>query len=80
MYIRLVTGVVVIDNDLNFNGFVRIEYERLLGSLHNENIPVLECEACVGDHAGMEKLKKKNNKEGAPYCFLKSLLYCDVTE
>ena len=50
------------------------------GSLHNENIPVLECEACVGDHAGMEKLKKKINKEGAPYCFLKSLFYCDVTE
>ena len=29
VYIRLVTGVDVIDSDLNFNGFVRIEYERL---------------------------------------------------
>ena len=35
---------------------------------------MLECEACVGDHAGMEKLKKKN-KEGAPYCFLNSLCF-----
>ena len=29
MYIRLVTGVNVIDSDLNFNGFVRIEHVRL---------------------------------------------------
>ena len=28
MYIRLVTGVNVIDSDLNFNGFVRIEHVR----------------------------------------------------
>ena len=44
------------------------------GSLHSENIPVLECEACVGDRAGMEKLKEKRERERkrerAPYCFL----------
>lgn len=33
------------------------------GSLHSENIPVLECEACVGDRAGMEKLKGKRERE-----------------
>ena len=75
VYIRLVTGVDVIDSDLNFNWFVRIEYVRL--QMDHYTVRISQCWNVRHVLATMLEWKnwKKKNKEGAPYCFLNSLCF-----
>ena len=73
VYKRLVTGVNVIDSDLNFNGFVRIEHVRLqMDHFTGEYPGVGMWGMCWRPrwHGKTGKKKKKREREKAPYCFL----------
>ena len=78
VYIRLVTGVDVIDSDLNFNGFVRIEYERLQMDHYTMRISQFwNVRHVLATMLEWKKLKKKIKREHRTvFLILFALLRC----